>query len=507
MDAHLAAVVAARPDNSLLLVAGLSDTDASSRLHVAIADGPGYGSRWLTSSGTGRSGYVQLVDLAPTILAALGRTVPVRLMRGTQILRGSARPADPAAAVARLSDADREAKVERDVGTWFYWALLMFETIMMIVSVPLLRRARRSAEPHGPPPVAPGRVRAVEWALMSGALAIPSAMLIDVVPWWRFALPGLLFAVLTLAVTAGAAAGVLYGPWRATALRPVLAAATFVSLVVGIDVVTGSHLQLNGVAGYAAADGTRYAGIGPVALGAFIVGGLMVAACAAQMFTDRRWRAALVAATGGVAIIIVGSPYLGADAGGAVALTAGVCVAAVIATGGWLTFARLFWATIAGLVVLIGFAMLDVRRPVGERGSIGRFLTQLHQGVAGAAIRQTASNDVVATLSNPLNLLIVVVILANVLVLIKPWGGLMRLFGLYPAVRGVMTGIAVASTLAGLLDGAGLTTAAAAAAVTLPLVTIACLRVLDHADDRTVARVEPMPIGRPDWPEAVTGRR
>ena len=51
-----------------------------------------------------------------------------------------------------------------------------------------------------------------------------------------------------------------------------------------------------------------------------------------------------MAAIGGLGVIVVGSPYLGADAGGALALTAGVCLAAAIASGGWLTFARLAWA-------------------------------------------------------------------------------------------------------------------------------------------------------------------
>jgi hypothetical protein len=63
----------------------------------------------------------------------------------------------------------------------------------------------------------------------------------------------------------------------------------------------------------------------------------------------------------------------------------------------------------------------------------------------------------------------------------------MRLFGLYPSVRGALTGIGAAAVLAGLVDGVGFTTAGAAAAVVLPLVTLAALRVLDHADDRTLA--------------------
>src|SRR6266516_1621786 len=69
-DTVLARVLAARPANSLVLVAGLSDTDRTSRLHVAIADGPGYPAGWLTSSSTARPGYLQLTDLAPTVLGA-----------------------------------------------------------------------------------------------------------------------------------------------------------------------------------------------------------------------------------------------------------------------------------------------------------------------------------------------------------------------------------------------------------------------------------------------------
>ena len=139
-------------------------------------------------------------------------------------------------------------------------------------------------------------------------------------------------------------------------------------------------------------------------------------------------------------------------------------------------------------MVLIGFAWLDLRRPVAQRGSVGQFLTNLHNGTAGGAIHRAAVDGVVVTLTNPLSLLVLIAIVYTVVVLARPWGGLMRLFGLYPAVRGAMTGMAVAAVLAGLIDGVGLMMAGAAAAVALPLVTLAALRVLDHADDRTVAR-------------------
>jgi hypothetical protein len=137
--------------------------------------------------------------------------------------------------------------------------------------------------------------------------------------------------------------------------------------------------------------------------------------------------------------------------------------------------------------VLIGFAVLDLQRPVADRSSVGRFITQFHDGLAGASVHRAAIDDVLGTVSNPINLLVVVAIAYTMLVLVRPWGGLMRLFGLYPAVRAALTGIGAASVLAGLVDGVGFTTAGAAAAVVLPLVTLAALRVLDHADDRTLA--------------------
>jgi hypothetical protein len=503
VDAEVGRLRATRPQDSLLLIAGLSDTDSTSRLHVAIADGPGYGFGWLTSTGTSRDGYVQLVDLAPTVLAALGQPIPAKLFSGSQIQSGGLRPADPASAVNQLADADHEAAVERGVAVWFFWALVVIEAALLVLVSPMLRRARRATDP-GERPFRRRTVRMVEAGLVACAVLVAVSLLADLLPWWRAPTPGLLFGLAAACLAALVTAGIMAGPWRNGTLGPVCAVATLITAVIGVDVATGSHLQLNGIAGYSASDGARYAGIGPVALGAFIAGVLLLAACVSQMLPDRRWRPAVIVVVGGVGVVVVGSPYLGANAGGVVALTAGVCISTAIAGGGWLTLARLLWAAVAGLVALMGFALLDLRRSTGDRGSVGRSLTQLHQGGAGAAVHQTAADDVVVTLTHPLTLLVIVAIVFNLAVLIKPWGGLMRLFGLYPAVRGVLPGIAVAATLAGLLDGVGLATAGAAAASTLPLVTVAALRVLDHAEDRTVVIEQQVTPSAPDSGVSVT---
>jgi hypothetical protein len=283
-----------------------------------------------------------------------------------------------------------------------------------------------------------------------------------------------------------------------TTLGPMQIIAAAAAVVVGLDLLTGTRLQLNGVAGYSALEGGRYAGVGTIGLGVFTAGILLAAGCLAQR-VPRAWRPPVQVLVGGVGVVLVGSPYLGADAGGAVALTAGVCIAVAVSAGGWLTFGRLLWAILAGLVVTAGFALVDVRRPVQERGELGRFLHQVSEGSAGLAVQRSGSANMTAMVHSPLTILAVAAVVFGWFALLQPWGGLKRLYGLHPTVRGAMAGTAVATILGGLLGGAGLTVAGAAAATAVPLATLAALRVLGHATERTQAPIAPpgIPIPTP----------
>jgi hypothetical protein len=488
LDAQLAAVLAARPPSSLLVVAGLSDTDRSSRLHVAIADGPGYRAGWLTSPSTDRPGYLELTDLAPTTLHALDKQAPAQLFSGQPVGSTPGRPSDVATAVAHLSDADREADAQHRVAGWFFTMLSLFELLLFAAAVPVLRRARRARRHAGRRPLRPAPVPLVwimEVLLVAAALTVPGALVADAVPWWRSGQAGLLFAGVTFGVVAVLTALVLLGTRRRGALEPLGAVGAITAGIVGVDVLTGANLQLNGVAGYSAVEGARYAGLGTIGLGLFIVGILLVAGVLAQRLS-RRWRPVAVAGLGGVGVVLVGSPYLGSEAAGAIALTAGVCVATVISTGGFLTFARLAWATLTGLVVTTGFALLDLHRPDEVRGSLGRFLAAARDGTGGSLVHSTSAANGSTVFTSPLTLVTLGSVVMITFVLLRPMGGLKRLFGIYPAMRAALIGIAVAAALAGLLDGVGFNVAGAAAATVVPLATLAALRVLDHADDRTI---------------------
>ena len=333
-DAELARVLAARPERSLVIVAGLADTDQSSRLHVAVADGPGWDGGWLTSSSTGRDGYVQLVDLAPTALAALGRPQPERLFAGQPARAAPGRPADLPDAVTFPTDADREAGARRTVATWFFGLLAFAQFALAVAVVPLLRRARRQADGGGPPRrrmrgtrrAAAGRRVAVDPGRAGrrrGAVVAQQHARVDLRRRHR---------ARARAGHAGGAARARFG----RTLGPLGVVAPAAALVVGVDLFTGARLQLNGVAGYSALEGNRYAGVGTVGLGVFLSGVLLSAGLLAQR-VPRSWRPAVMAVVGGAGVLLVGSPYLGADPVGAVALTAGVSIATAICTGGWLS--------------------------------------------------------------------------------------------------------------------------------------------------------------------------
>ncbi|MDT4987842.1 MAG: hypothetical protein QOI74_1936 [Micromonosporaceae bacterium] len=519
-DARLATLVAARPDRSLIIVAGVSDTAADARLHVAIADGPGYHGGLLTSASTGRRGYVQLTDIAPTTLAALGRSVPTKLFPGAVIASVTGRRTPLAAALRSQVDADLEVRVQRPVASAFFEFLAFGQLALFVAAIPLLRRARRPAGPLTAPPNPRWYRRGVEWLLVAASLGVPAALLAGLVPWWRTALPGALFGLVTVAVIGAVTVAVTMSRFGRRVLWPLGGVAALGAVVVAVDLITGSRLQLNSVVGYSAVTGVQYAGLATVGLGVFTAGVLVGAGCAAQR-VPRPWRPVVVAVIGGVAVILAGSPYLGADAAGAVALTAGVCVAAAMSTGGWLTFPRVAWALMAGIAVTAAFAMLDVSRPVSQRGSVGRFLGHLSDGTGRLVIHPIESDNAVVAATSPLTLLVLGSGAMLFFALLRPWGGLRRLFGLYPAVRAGLAGTAVATLVAGPMEGVGFNVAGGAAASVLPLTVLAALRVLRHADERTPAvtvdpsepdrvpapepapRVRPEPPSRPDQAASV----
>ena len=488
VDAALGELLAARPAGSLLLAVGVADPAGERHLQVAVAEGPGLPPGWLTSPTTGRTGYLQLVDVAPTALAALGRPPEVELA-GQPAYRLPGRPAGLADAVAELAAADHEAVLARPVSLWFLAGLAAAQLGLFAALVPVLRR------PGSRPAGAGGRWRRSvrDGLLVVAALAIPAALLADGLPWWRSEVAVGISAAISLAGVAAAGALVVRTRLFDRTLGLVGAVAGVAAAAVGVDLLTGSWLQLNGVVGYSAHDGGRYAGLSEIGLGVLTAGTLLVAGCLAGSL-PRRHRPLVVAAVGAVGVVLAGSPYLGADIGGAVALAAGVCVAAALSTGGWLTLRRAGWAALAGVAVVAAVAVADLRRPVEQRTGLGGLLTQFADGTAGSGLQRVSSANLDAFTANPLTVVAIGAAAFIWFALLRPWGGLRRLFAVHPALRAGAVGALVAAPLGGILVGTALVPAGAAAAVGVPLLALAVLRLRQRQP--LSPRTQPRPAGR-----------
>ncbi|MGH3430743.1 MAG: hypothetical protein ACRD3Q_20270, partial [Terriglobales bacterium] len=204
LDTALAAIVQHRPANTVLMVAGVSQTENTrARLQLALASGPGFSGGWLHSPSTRRVPYVELVDMAPTIMNLLGDT-PEYDPAG-QAWRGEApgRPGSLAGTKAQLIDIERHALAQKDAQVWY---LIGFGVLCGAVAVPsgvLFFRRRRGLSFSD----RALRIAAVAAVTLS---AVPVASsLANLVPWWRAGWPLLAAAAVAVAI-AGAITAVIY---------------------------------------------------------------------------------------------------------------------------------------------------------------------------------------------------------------------------------------------------------------------------------------------------------
>ncbi len=507
VDRVVGAVERARRPGSLLIVVGVADVGPSARLHVALADGPGFaGGRWLVSGSTRRNGYVQLVDVAPTVVAALALP-PVASMAGQPMTAGARRDGSAAAAVAELVDADRAAVAHQPLVQPFFGVLVVANLALMAYATVLFlrRRPRAVGDRGGPSPTWPalmGPLRAEALEIVAVALAaVPAAgFAANLLAWWRSPVPVLTCAALVLAGVAAGTVLAYRGPWRHRPFGPPGCVAVCTGLILGLDVLTGSNLQLHALAGYSALVAGRFVGFGNLAFAVFAAGCLLGAACLAQ--ATRGWRrTAVFAGTGAVAVLLTGAGAWGNDVGGIVALTPAFVIATLQARGSRLSAGRILAALMAGILTVSAFAAVDYARPAEQRTHLGRFVADLFDGTAGTVIRRKAEANLSLLVDSQLTLLVLAVALFVPLVLFGP-GGLRRVHGLYPCIRAGFTGTAVAAGIGFAVNDSGVAVPAFAAMVAVPLAIAVALRVAATAGQGTRPRhpagIDAPPRPRPD---------
>lgn len=414
---------------TLLLVAGISEVnDGRPQLHVGIANGPGFDRPgWLTSASTGRERFMQLIDVAPTVLRALELPVPPS-MNGQPLQVTGDRPA-PAETVGELEAINTAATVHhRNVGT-FFWIVVVASAVLVAFGMAVLGGWRR-----GRPAVAEGSESARALlrllGLATGSLPV-ATYLAGLVPWETAGAPLASMVGAIVAADVLVAAMAALGPWRAHQLGPPLAIVVLTLVTLVLDVLTGSTLEFNSLFGYDAIVAGRFTGYGNLSFGLLSVSALLATAAVATLVArrsrpDRARRATIVTVVGlgVVAVVIIGAPGLGRDFGGVLSALPGFLLLALLLVRAKVTVTRLGLILGAGVVTVGTVAYLDWLQPAVERSHLGRFVEQVRTGEAWTVVSRKGQANLDILLGSPLAKMLPVALIAAVWLVRR--GGLLR---------------------------------------------------------------------------------
>lgn len=494
-DDVVAAATAGAPRPASVLVVGIAQAAAGpAHLQVAAAEGARYGVGRLSSGSTRRPPFVQVSDVAPTVLQLRGVPAPAA-MDGLPWHAVAGRVVLPAA-VRALAGEDRAAQaVRRALPVTLGWLIGLQLAGYGVAAV----RHRRAAT-GGPAAGRPAATVARGAALF--ALAGPLATyLVQATPWWRAPAPLAVVTAGSVAVAALLAAAAAAGPWRRDPLAAPTALLALTAAVLAGDVITGSRLQLDSVFGYSPVVAGRFVGFGNVAYGVFATAALLSAACLGGMAggaaRSRRWAGGVAGVIGVAAVAVDGTPSWGADIGGTLALVPAVAVLVMLLAGVRLSVRRVVLAGVAAVAVVAVFSLADYARPASAQTHLGRFVGQLLHGDAGTVLRRKAAANLALLTHTPVNAVVPFVTAALAWYVFRPRGRLAAARQRRPAAYAGLVAVVVMAVIGFFTNDSGDAIPAMAMLLAVPF-TVHLLAVPERvpAQPDTPAAPAPRPPGQ-----------
>ena len=482
VEARVAAILKVAPAGTDVGLVSLADAGATERLRMIAITGPHFGAGTLESSSTRQPGLVQLTDLAPTILQHLGVPRPTAL-GGTPVRFVPAGVSSDQSANTRLQsllDYDRAAHEVHSLVQPFFYGWVILQLALYLTAAFLWKRGwGTDARRH--------QLLVNTRRLATIAATVPvSTFLANLLPWWRFSMP-LVSVIASVALFAAMISAVaLLGPWHKKTFGPLVVVCITTMGVLALDVMTGSRLQLSSLMGLQPVIGGRFYGMGNTTFALFATATLMLCIAAGNHLIAlgrRRDAAAAVAAIGLGAVIIDASPTWGSDLGGTTGLLPAVLFLVVIILQ--ITMTWRVWLAMAGgvgvFLVLLG--LMDWLRPAESRSHLGRFVQTALDGGAWDIIARKLAQNATLFFSNPLSLLIPVVLGIFAYILARPswWAAapLRRPFEEIPLLRPGLIAVMILWVLGFALNDSGAAIPAVGATLACPLVIALAIRTFD----------------------------
>ena len=473
-DAQLAALTAELPTGTTLMVIAPGLDGLPPHLQTVIVSGPAYRAGLLSAPSTRQAGMVVLTDLTPTVLGWRGQPRPAGLP-GSQITRTDRGAL--ASSVRGLIGQDTTYRVWTSTHTVFFWTFALVDAIAF-AGVGLLfwggqpERQRR---------------RAALWRIIGTiTAAVPAgSFLANLVPWWLMAHPAIWQYGLTLGWTAVVSAIALTGPWRREAFGPPGAVATATVLIVGLDVMTGSRLQMGSPFGLSVLQAGRFYGIGGEAIGLYAVCGMVAvawvgsallrpAAPDAGPLRPGRGRALLAASAVAVFVVVAcGWPQFGGKVGGTIAIVPCFLLLLMAMAGIRITVRRVALVLGSGVALFAVFALINYLVPATGHSDIGAFAGNLVHGQAGQILMRKWTSMIGSLAVNTYSPAVPLVIVLTGLILLKPsWFAVRavpRGYAAEPLLAMTLAMIWLVGVLGWFADDSGIIVPATALPLALPL--------------------------------------
>jgi hypothetical protein len=464
--------------SDMVMVIGPTPLQERDSLSVAALRAPGVEPGLVRSTTTQRDGFVNLVDVAPTVLRYFGLERPDE-MEGRRMETGEA--GGSLAERREFLVNVNEDGLFRDglVGPSMTFVMVL-ALVLAAAAIALDRWAHLQAR------------WAVDLLVFGGLWLLGFLDATYLAGPLHFGRNGGAVAYWSFVVGVGALIAIAC--MLATRRRPVLAVLAGLGTVVAlhlVDLVTGAHLEWNTVFGYSPTIGIRFVGQGNMTFSQLTAAAVLFAGLLAWQVPTRvgvRIAVALLAVT----VIVMGAPFWGNDFGGAIAAAPGFVLL------GWLLLGHeLRWRTVwvlAGVLVAAGLIVgaVDVLRPADQRTHVGKFFEKVGTDFPAATLvlrRKASENLSTLTHSVLLLCLLALAVLAVYLWWVRP-RSLRTLFARVSTARVTAISLAVLAVLGFALNDSGVTIPSMMAAVTEAVVVILLVRVVFRAP-ATERRLEP----------------
>ncbi len=368
-----------------VIVVGPAHPTRAIALTVLGIQAPGMEPGLLRSATTRRSGFVQLIDVAPTILDLLDVPRPTSM---------EGRPAEVGAGGGSARDR-RDLIVHADEAAQFRDRIVgQVQTAFVVLAAMLVAGSI----------FAFGKPWRRRWRAPLGAFGLcvlgfaPAVFLARVVPLHEWGV----FAYWTFLVVVAAVLGFVYR--RIGRDRPLDALLAGFLVPVGLlllDVLIGTPLQFNSALGYSPTVAGRFIGFSNPAYAIVAACAVLAAPLIARRIGGRRGAWISVAFLG-VVIIIDGAPFWGSDVGGILSMVPAFAVTSVLLLGWRVRWKTVAWSLVGLVVAVAAFAALDMARPSDKRTHLGRLIERVQDRGIGdfVVIVQRKLGDNLGSLRN-----------------------------------------------------------------------------------------------------------